>query len=195
MPEKYCEIRIKGQSELIKGFVIGFFEGRGRKEDSLIEEEGLIEKDSPIDLIKHFFDRHHHLVSIIIETELYKPLVGALARHKTEIRGTVDSVREVTGASFRFHYRTYSRETGNALLALFAELPQGVRIQDYAPSEKLDPDGKGVEAYAPLHEYQVSAKGTISGGVKEVYDLLRRAGRFDVVEVGELELVYGKELI
>ena len=74
-------------------------------------------------------------------------------------------------------------------------LPQGVQIQEYAPRERLDPDGKGIEAYRPLHEYDLSAQGTVSGGVKEVYDLLCKAGRFDVVELGELELVYGKELI
>ncbi len=194
MSDTYCEMTIQGQPEAIKAFVLGFIEGRGGTEESVIEGECLIEEDSPIDLIKHFFGPHHHTVPVIIGTDNCQPLRSALEKHKAEIRGTVTALREITGASFNFRYRTFSRETEKSLFDLFTNPAEGVRIQDYAPKEKLTPEGKGVEAYAPLHDYEVSAQGTVSGGVKEVYALFCRAGRFDVVELGELKLSYGKNI-
>jgi len=195
MPKTYCELKVEGNAELIKSFVLGFLEEKGIGEKPVLEEECLVEKDSPIDLITHFFGHHHNTVSVIVETELCNQLASALKRHDKEIRGTVTSVRRLESVSFSFHYKTFSRETEKSLFDLFTHLAEGIHIQDYAPLEKTDPAGKGVEAYAPLHDYEVSAKGTASGGVREVYDLYCKAGHFDVVELGELKLVYGENLV
>ena len=60
--------------------------------------------------------------------------------------------------------------------------------------EKLDPEGKGHEFFTPLHDYELAGKGRISGSVKGVLDLYQRLGRFEVVELGELELTFGETL-
>ena len=54
MTTTYTEIMIKGEPALIKGFVIGFLEGRGDKGDTFVEEDR-IEEDSPLEMILHFF--------------------------------------------------------------------------------------------------------------------------------------------
>lgn len=193
MPKSYCEMTIKGSPELIKGFVIGFVEGRGVREEPLIEDECLIEEDSPLGLIMHFFTDRHHLTPVIVESELCKSLSESFRKHTGTLQATVAAVREITGAHFSFHYKTFSSEVGKSLLELFSKLPEGVRISDYEPREKITPDGKGVEAYAPLHDYELKAQGTVSGGIKEVYDLYCRAAHYDVVETGKLILVYKTE--
>ncbi|MEN6331085.1 MAG: hypothetical protein ABFD57_03745, partial [Smithella sp.] len=64
MSTTYTEIMVKGEPALIKGFVIGFLEGLGDKGDTFVEEECLIEEDSPLSMILHFFTGHPHLVPV-----------------------------------------------------------------------------------------------------------------------------------
>jgi len=51
----------------MKGFILGFLEGRDIKEDTFIEEEDKVEEDSPLDLIVHFFEGHHNTVPLSSE--------------------------------------------------------------------------------------------------------------------------------
>jgi hypothetical protein len=195
MPETFNEIMIKGEPELIKGFVIGFLEGRGDKGNTFIEEDWLVEEDSPLNMILHFFSGHPHLVPVIAETGCCEPLCRALQNRKKEIHGEVQSIREVTGAFFDFKYKTFSRDVGKTLLYFFSNLPPGVRMKEgYKHEEKVTPEGKGVEAYAPLHDYELKGSGAVQGEVKEIYRLYYRAGLFEVIELGKLTLVYGRDL-
>jgi hypothetical protein len=192
MPTTYTEIMIKGEPALIKGFVIGFLEGRGDKGDTFVEEECLIEEDSPLSMVLHFFTGHPHLVPVIAETGMVESLCKALQNRKEEIPSEVMSMRAVTGAFFEFKYKTFSEEVGKSILAFFSNLPDGVRVKEgYKPVEKIIPEGKGVEAYTPLHDYELKGSGVVQGGVKEIYRLYCRAGLFEVVELGKLTLEYG----
>ncbi|MEN6376311.1 MAG: hypothetical protein ABFD75_16210 [Smithella sp.] len=191
MATTYTEIMIKGEPALIKGFVIGFLEGRGDKGDTFVEEER-IEEDSPLEMILHFFTGHLHLVPVIAETGMVESLCKALQNRKEEIPSEVVSVRNVTGAFFEFKYKTFSEGVGKSLLAFFSDLPSGIQMKtSYKPTEKITPEGKGVEAYAPLHDYELKGSGVVQGGVKEIYNFYCRAGLFEVVELGKLTLEYG----
>lgn len=194
MATTYKEIMIKGEPALIKGFVIGFLEGRGDKGDAFVEEDR-IEDDSPLNMILHFFTGHAQILPVIAESGMVESICNALQNRKEEIPSEVMSVREVTGALFEFKYKTFSEEVGKSLRAFFSDLPEGVELKPgYQPVEKITPSGKGVEAYAPLHDYELKGSGIVRGGVKEVYRFYCRTGRFEVVELGKLTLEYGKAL-
>ena len=79
---------------------------------------------------------------------------------------------------------------GDELKELFGRLPEGLQIEDYEPKETMYPEGKGVEAYAPLHEYEVKAGGRVYGFAGDVIDLYSRAERYDMVELGDINLEY-----
>jgi hypothetical protein len=195
MATTYTEIMINGEPALIKGFVIGFLEGRENHGDTFVEEEGQIEEDSPLDMILHFFS-HPHLVPVIAELEIVESLCQALQNRKEEIPAEVMSVRDVTGAFFEFQYKTVSEEMGKSLLAFFSNLPDGVQMRaGYQPAEKITPREKVVGAHDPLHHYELKGSGIVQGGVKEVYRLYRQAGLFEVVELGKLTLEYGTAAI
>ncbi len=194
MPKTYYEVRLKGSPELIKAFTIGFIEGRGGKEEEFVENACRIEEDSPISLVLHFFSGLHHETALVMESSASRPLIEALHKHRGAIPVEVSRVREITGAAFDFRYRTNSHETGKELLALFSNLTGDLKIEGYAPKEENIPEAKGIEAYAPLHDYELKAKGTVTGEIHAVHDLYCRAGRFEVVDLGDLRLVYGKTI-
>jgi hypothetical protein len=52
------------------------------------------------------------------------------------------------------------------------------------------PEGKGVEAYAPLHEYELKAAGSIYGPVRDVIDFYGKVEHHDMVELDDIKLEY-----
>ncbi len=192
MSEAFVEITIKGDQKLLKGFILGFLGQRdcGR---AFIEQTPP-EKDSPIELIVHFFSEHHHLTPVITERDLYESLCQAIQRRKKDLEAEILSAREIIAASFSFAYKTYSRDIGEALCDLFFNLPPGLTLQEGGRhKEKIDPDA-GLELFAPLHAYEATGSGVVAGDIRPLYQLFRKTGRFDVVTLGKLQLEYGKEL-
>lgn len=192
----YYEVVVGGPLDLVKGFVIGFLEGKGITGETFFEEEYHVEDDSPLDFLMHLVGSKDDSSTVIVEAGLHEMLYAALNNRRKEISLEVKSIREITGAFFRFSFKTYSRETGQEVIRLFSELPEGVSMEaGYAPQEKVTSAGKGAEAYAPLHDYELKAKGGVSGAVRGVFELHRRAECFEVIELDDIELRYGKTLM
>ncbi|MFH2041505.1 MAG: hypothetical protein ABIJ35_03180, partial [Acidobacteriota bacterium] len=68
--------------------------------------------------------------------------------------------------------------------------PPGLRIEKgCGPKETVNPEVKGIDVYAPLHEYEIEANGEIHGCVKEVINFYGEAEHKDMVELGNIKLL------
>ena len=195
MARTYVEVLIKGEHDLIKGFVMGFLEGQGHGATSAPERECILCEDYPLALLKHFLSGHPHMVRVLIDSELAGGVIHALNRHRKDIPSEIKSFREIVSVFFDLRIRTFSREVGRSLVEMLTVLPAGAALKDgYELQEKIDPEGKGLELFAPLHDYEMTFFGTVQGEVDGVYALYRAISRFEVAEAGELKLEYGKAL-
>jgi hypothetical protein len=121
---------------------------------------------------------------------LYDLIREAIEKRNLKNNLKIVSVRTITEAYFEFSYHAYSRKLGNELKTLFGSLPPRLRIEKgNGPKETVNPEGKGIEAYAPLHEYEIEAKGEIHGPVKDVINLYGEAEHKDMVELGSIKLL------
>jgi len=192
MNESYFEVTIEGNLELMKGFVAGFLEGRGVVGDVFFGDDYHIDGENPAGLLLRLTGIRGETCTVIVGTGLHNLLAVALEKRRRVVPLKILKVRQIVHAAFEIAFRTYSREAGAELKALLDGLPEGVgRDADFKLHEVLDPEGKGVDAYAPLHEYELDGKGRISGSVKGVFGLYHRLGRFEVAELGDIELTYG----
>jgi hypothetical protein len=125
----------------------------------------------------------HHLV--FASATRSRELVEAIREHP-EL--TLEAVREVLGGRFGFKAEAYNREIGQKIhAALNDDLPAGVDCIDLE-KEKTEPDAKGVELFAPVHEYIYKARGTIEGTAPGILEMNRRLCRLDFVHEEPLEL-------
>ena len=195
MNESYFEVTIEGSLELMKGFVAGFLEGRGVAGDVFFGDDYHIDGESPAGLLLRLTGVRGKTCTVIVGAGLHDLLAAALEKRRRVVPLKILKVRQVVDAAFEIAFRTYSREVGAELKALLESLPEGVgRDAGFKLHVVLDPEGKGVDAYAPLHEYELDGKGRISGSVKGVFELYHRLGRFEVAELGDMELTCGKPL-
>jgi hypothetical protein len=195
MNESYFEVVVEGSFNLMKGFVVGFLEGRGVAGDVFFGKDYHIEKESPVGLLMRLTGTHDKTCTVIVGAGLHGLLAAALEKRRHVIPLRMVQVRQVSSAAFDVMFRTYSKEVGTEINDLLNQLPEGViRESDFEMHEMLTPEGKGIDAYAPLHEYKLDGKGRISGSVKGVFDLYFRLGRYEVVDLGDMELTYGEDL-
>jgi len=134
--------------------------------------------------------RQDHTV-IIVAASVMEPLQEVLSTGEKAMGMKLISSREIREASFRFSFITFSREVGGKLDLILRQIPPDVSIEPpYLPEVKVDAEGEGVEAYAPLHEYELKAQGKISGDCEGVCRCYERLRRYEVVELTPLVLNY-----
>lgn len=125
----------------------------------------------------------HHLV--FASRDQARNLVQALTGHPT-LR--LDGVWEVASGRFDFEARAFNEEVARRIHdALNGDLPEGVTVQDHEAEER-NPDAKGVEMFAPAHEYVYHCGGTVTGTPPGIFEIHQRLARLDFVHEEPLEL-------
>ena len=191
MTKSYYEVILKGSFDLIKGFVLGFLEGSGIKGEAIFGQEHHVENESKFGQLMRLIGVKGDEVHCIVGTGIHNLLKDAVGNRQDELDIKILSVREITDAHFDFAYKAFAKEFGNKLKELFGNLPEGLEPgPDYKPKETITPEAKGIEAYAPLHEYEIKANGRIRGPIKAVIDFYGEVEHNPLVELGDIKLEY-----
>ena len=192
MTKGYYEVIVEGTLDLVKGFVLGYLEGSGIQGEAIFGEEHHVENESKFGQLMRLLHVKGEQVHLIVGIGLHDLLKEAVSRRKNELKVEIVSVKKITDASFDFSYKAYNKELGEKLKEKFGNLPEGLTMESgYKPDEKINPEGKGVEAYAPLHEYELKAKGRIRGPIKAVINFYGEVEHISMVELGDIKLTYG----
>ena len=190
MSKKYTEIVLEGNFMLAKGFLLGFLSNAKPDSKYFFHRKSGIRRETFRELLKEFFELDNH-VHVCIESDLVEPFKKSLKLY-TDITGNViKSEKEIESASFSFSYEIYNEELGGKVKSFFNTLPENVTLDHYSPSEVKDGEGHGVESYAPLHEYILSANGKLSGcfeSVMEVYLKIKKGELSESIICSEVSL-------
>jgi len=187
MEKKYYEMVLDGPDDLIKGYLLGFLNEKGLEGEIVFERELHMKKETALDhIVRVIYDEDRF--RIMIEENAGRQIIDSLANEKNlDIR--VVSFRRITGAEFRVEFRVFSREMGIEYRKIFASLPEGVELPEYRREEKIHPDAKGIEAYAPEHEYELKAEGIVRGRAREVLDFYDRIEHLPFIKLSEIDIV------
>jgi hypothetical protein len=190
MAEQFYEISLEGPTGRTLGFVQGFLTARGEGGRILDAYREGFDCESLRERIRELFHPSKQTYHLLVPADLVPTVDEAVKEGKN--RGMEIEVMErrlLSGARFSFSFETFSRDHGAMLRALFEAPPQGVTIDDLQIEETLDPEAKGVEAYAPAHEYQLEGKGTVHGALRAVLALHKRARGQELIKESKLEVV------
>jgi hypothetical protein len=195
MNNHYFEVVAEGHHEFIKGFVTGLLAGKGLQEETFFGGDYDIDKDRPLEMLAHLVGlRHEHTVMIVEAQvlELWQSWIKrSINNRKREPGMSLVSVRKIKEGHFTFSIHTFSREVGKNLNQILTDISPCLRIDPpYAPEEKETPEGRGIEAYAPLHDYEMTAQGRILGNCKDLFHCYSTLNRYEVVTLSPMELVH-----
>ncbi len=181
-------IVVDGPDTALRAFAAGFLAGRGEPREAVLHGPDLpLEPGSFGDRLSALLRGGRHEI-LLVDARLGEALTSALARHADELGIRVTEHVAVAAVSFEFSAETPSREAAARIDAELANLPAGVTLIDQE-REEIDPGARGVELYAPAHDYQFRAEGRASGALDGVLALHRRLTETDFVTVEPLHLV------
>lgn len=167
---RWYEMLIEGSEDALESLL---------PEDAIRGSELRLASESFTDRVLELFHaRTHHVVF-------------ASADHVREIARSfrLESLREVVEGRFGFEAEAYNPEIGAKIHdALNSDLPDGILCVDLEKEER-HPEARGVELFAPAHDYVYKARGTIVGTPPGILEMNRRLVRLDFVHEEPLELV------
>jgi hypothetical protein len=189
MSANYFELIIEGHEDFVKGFVRGVLYGKGSQARVIFNNENNIKRSSIVESIKAFFDAPTALTHVILDEEPATTIKNAVEEVKSELTIDFKEMKRIASACFKFEYEAYARNYGERLKHMFATLPNNVLVsEDYSPEEILHPESRGIEKYAPEHDYEIRAHGTVSGPLDEILEFHKQGKREPLVDVSDIEL-------
>ncbi|HID39216.1 MAG TPA: hypothetical protein EYP36_06850 [Calditrichaeota bacterium] len=181
MSRTFHEIVMEGPFLLVKGFLLGFLAGVKPDGRYFFHRRAGIRRDTFREFIKELFElenyQHLCLQSDLVDrfkeaTKLYSKVTGL----------DIKSVKKIKSARFSFAYELFNEELSKKAKQILESLPDTVKVIDYHPLEIKEEEGKGLESYAPLHDFTARGKGTVTGDFEGVIDLFLKIKRSEFAD-------------
>src|SRR5262249_17517021 len=165
----WTELVIKGREEAVRAFVGGVVAGRGGTEhaDVVHARDVDLEPASLGERLHELLRASSHVV-VFAGPALAPALVAGLAAQGPALGLGLEGPGAVVGARMGVRAVLFSREGAAQVRALLDDVSRGMRTPSRAENEELHAEGKGVELYAPLHEYTYRVTAELGGPVGEV---------------------------
>ncbi len=183
MATTYHELIVKGDREVLDGFLEGFMAAKNIKSGIILASEHPIETHH----LKEILTFHGDYIHVIVAGRHRKSLISAIKR-TPDIECDIVSDKVVKNAYFEFKFETFNRDVASELKKALGKLPTGLQLINYDREEKVDPEAKGIEFYSPLHDYSFSGEGTIRGDVEKLLAFRERLCEHVFIEAKEIEL-------
>lgn len=189
MAAPYVHVLLEGNRDLIRGFIVGFSEGKGRRGEVFFCNDLSLDDGGPLKALAELVGFGEEQTVIVVDQDLFQELKDAVERRE-DIAMTVKRAEVIGEVAVAISFQTYSREVGNQLKALISQAPPTLQFSPpFQPMEKYNPEGRGVEAYTPLHDYELSYRGRIKGAVGDVLKFCRTLAAFEVVEMRDWKII------
>jgi hypothetical protein len=191
MGRAHVEVVVEGPRGRARGFVEGYLTGRGVGARLLDAEEEGFGRDTLREQLREFLHPRAEVLHLLVPAEALDPVREAVdAAASAGVPVAIRRVLQVVGASFEFSFSAFSREHGRRLVSLVESLPREVRVLRDAPfEERVDPTARGIEAYSPVHEYEIRGKGTVEGDFEGVLAVRRRMCEESAIHLHRAELI------
>ncbi len=191
--KKYYELVFEGRYETIAGMLEGFALASGKKWEFWFSRKAGIETETFAEAILEWGALKSRLHHVILEKEFHSYLQRMIAKRKDLklIRPEyTKSAMEIKTASFKFEAKAFAKKYGTEIKGILAKPPVGIKIKDYKPHEEIHESAKGVELYAPDHDYTFTAEGIAIGEFKAILDFRKKLDDHPLVDVSTIRLQF-----
>jgi hypothetical protein len=184
MATEFYELIIKGKEKVIDSFLKGYFLGRQVKKGVYLCDENHISEDPVRDIF-----RLKHYVHLICRTDVKKSIESAIENAPRELELKLHDERKVSRAKFSFKFEIFNKKMGTALKRLLNKPPKEVQIVGLEAAEDFNPEAKGVEMFAPLHDYSYTGEGSVEGDIEAVIQYYHKLSAIDLFNATEINLL------
>jgi hypothetical protein len=191
MEKNYYEVVFEGSYNIICGMLEGFLLGRNINWEWYSSKDSGIETETFTEILKEWASLKTRLHHIVLEEDFHNALQGAI-RERGDLRHIklkyTKSARLIKNCSFKFTANAFAKKYGEEIKSIIGSPAKGVAIEDYTPIEELDISAKGVELYAPVHDYTYRGEGTARGEAGAIIAFRKVLNDHPLVQVSSIRL-------
>ena len=193
MSEDQYELVIEGREGFVKGLLRGIAAGARSSSRVMFNNEHNINRTTIGERIKGFFNSSSTHIHVILDESTVNLIEEVLSEEGEKLKVSIVSKLKLIAASFTFKYTAYAENHGKMLKSMFEDLSESISMSaEYDPKESIHPEAKGAEGYAPEHDYEINAKGTVSGNLNEIIKLHEQSDDEPLVKAEKIELEFEK---
>lgn len=193
MDRTYVKALISGNTAYVRGYIEGFIGGRNLKSTIYFGEDLNLSVKETKGILAHFVGLEEEHSLVFLERFAFEILKEEISKGHISPAFEIIKMEPIEEAQFDFSIHTFSQETGGEIKALLDQYSHKVNITPTSsPVEKVIPEGKGIEAYAPLHDYEFLLKGRARGFPGDVFHLALKLNRYEVVVIENWHFTFRK---
>ncbi len=168
MGKQYTEIVMVGPLRLIKGFVHGYFLGKGDLRRPFFHlKTGTIRRDTLLGSLRTFFEMENKIPFCLETSNLYD-FENAVEIAKERFGIYIKEKKAILSAEFQFEHRILNRQLAGLCKDIFTLIPEGIEIFDYIPVEEDRSDYPALTFKGSAPRYCYLGEGMVYGDFEPV---------------------------
>lgn len=184
----YHEIVFEGSLPIVRAFLTGLRLGKGWATAFLCSDDHAIHGESrghkALEKIKLSRD-----LTYVLVIDRHVPVITEAARAaQKQLDIAIRRSRPVNEAHCDFSFRVFDRKTAARLRQLLARSSAELTVALSQDHEVIRPESRGIEAYAPEHDYVFEGKGASRGALPAVLAFREELGRIEQVTCEKIRL-------
>ena len=191
MPKQFSEIVIDGPFLLVKGFMMGYKYSCNPSMEYFFHRKTGIRRETLKDLIQEYFELESH-THLCLESGVLERFTETINASEEQIKLKILSRKIIETASFSFHFEVFSKEAADKIRNTINTIPSTLHLNRFKDDVFSDDKAKGIELYAPLHDYIYSGKGELFGDFEDLIHLYREFNKSGIIETGQVKLQFPK---
>jgi len=188
VPGSFYEVVIQGSPKMIRGFLGGLTLAADHDGMVVYHRDACIHEESAGERFIERIGLQPRNVNVVVDRKTCDLLRKHAKRIETETGLRITSTRHIRSASFAFKFQAYARRYGVEIKGILNNLPAGLRLEDFEYDENLHPGAEGIEAYAPVHEYEIKGSGRVLGRIDLLVAARCKLDQHPLVNPGKIEL-------
>ncbi len=189
--QEYREQVFEGALPVVKAFLTGLKLGRGWAGEFVFSEQRGIRGESFGHRILEKLKVEKDLTHVLVMERQAARIAAATRESRKELGLVIRRDRAVREARFGYQFHVYNRRAAGKVRKALATIPKSLARIDAEVNEEVHPEGRGVEGYAPEHEYAFTGKGSVVGPVDDVLAYHNVLTRIEWLLVEPISLALG----
>ncbi len=184
----FYEVVFRGKPKVVRGFLHGLTLGANPDAQVFFSFTDGINHEGKMERLVEKVGLRNPEVHVVVDAETSR-IIKSLAKRIVEQTGLeIVTHRRVKSAQLPFRFHAYTPKLDDQILAIVKNTPDGVRLQGFKHEVTSDPKSKGIEAYAPAHDYEATGEGELVGPVDLLVTMRRQMHDIPLIEDEDIEL-------
>ena len=187
----YRELVIEGKLPVVKAFLTGLQLGRRWATGCFFSEELRVVGESRGHKILEKLHVDKNVTHAVVTERHVEAVVAAIKDARKELKIVVRRNRKIHRVQFAYSFAVYNRRLANRLRKVMETMSTGLEADNFEEREIVHPEGAGIEAYSPEHDYEYKGRGVVQGPFEELIAYRDALDRLEFTKVEPVSLILG----